>query len=314
KTLNTLAPYQEHSDLSNSIQLLKQAHILVTEANHELRQVKDNVNLDPEQLSHIETRLDTVYQLARKHHIDPQQLHTQCDMLRLELDALQNDSQQLSELEDELNATYTDYQAAANKLSKLRRSAAKKLQKSVSEHLTALHMPSAELLVELEALDQETPSPMGLENPQFLIRTNAGQAFGSLKQVASGGELSRISLAIEVATLATSTVPTLIFDEVDAGIGGATAEVVGDLLQRLGNSKQVICVTHQAQIAAKASHHYQVSKVNDDKNNRVQAFIECLNEADRVDEISRMIGGLSITKATREHAQEMLAPQHAIAS
>lgn len=197
-----------------------------------------------------------------------------------------------------------DYLTVATQLSNSRQKVAKKLSKNIQESMQQLGMPGGKFDIQLETIKDSSINPYGLERIEFVVSANPGQPLQSLAKVASGGELSRISLAIQVITAQTNVTPTLIFDEVDVGIGGSTAAIVGQLLRKLGNTAQVLCVTHLAQVAAQGHHHLQVNKFTEKNQTRTQ--INQLNGEEKIQEIARMIGGMKITKQTLAHAKELL--------
>jgi len=218
---------------------------------------------------------------------------------------LENSDTFLEELKEQIKNLYDDYFKLANKLSKARDVAAKQLEKLVEKHIHDLGMDQAKFSIELKLIDEpDKPVKDGLEQVHFMISTNPGQASGLLSKIASGGELSRISLAIQVVTAQYSHIPTLIFDEVDVGVGGKIAEMIGAKLHLLSQQAQLLCVTHQAQVAAHGDKHYQVEK--NTQNQQTVSSIEALLPNQRIEELSRMLGGISITDTTRMHAKELL--------
>ena len=208
-------------------------------------------------------------------------------------------------MQQQLADTEQQYQQLATKLSKKRKTAANKLQKQVETQLEQLAMANCRFSIALTPRADKTPHPNGNEEIAFLVSTNPGQQPQALSKIASGGELSRISLAIQVITAKTSAIPTLVFDEVDVGIGGAVAEVVGNLLQELGDRGQVLCVTHQAQVASKGHQHLYASKTASKKS--VSTRLEQLSDNKKIAEIARMLGGIAITDQSLAHAREMLS-------
>jgi DNA repair protein RecN (Recombination protein N) len=295
---NKPEPLQEAEKLLNS------AHVEVEEAGREIQHHLDSFELDPERLQQVEERLGAIYQLARKHRISPAELQKKHADLKLALNAIAGDETDIAALKQQLELLTTDYQELANLLSDKRSTAATKLTSSIEAQFSSLSMPGAKFLPKLTQLPNQGFGMHGQETIEFLISTNPGEPEKPLARIASGGELSRISLAIQVIAAQNSSIPTMIFDEVDVGIGGATAEVVGQLLQQLGEQGQIICVTHQPQVAARSHHHLLVSKKTE--KNTTQSHIIPLSEADRMDEIARMLGGSKITETTRSHAKELL--------
>ncbi len=282
--------------------MLRDALIQVEEAQRELERHLDSFEMDENTLPDIEQRLSAIYDIARKHRITPEELPTLHQQLTEELSGLHSGDEQLEVLEKATAEALAEYQKLAGQLSKERRQAAKTLAEQVNQQLHGLAMERAELKVDLKAT--EAPSKYGNESIEFLISTNPGQPAKPLIKIASGGELSRVSLAIQVVTAQTSATPTLIFDEVDVGIGGTTGDVVGNLLRELGQRGQVLCVTHLAQVASKAHQHLRVEK----KFGRNSALTQltALNGEEKVAEIARMMGGETDSAQSLAHAREMV--------
>tara|TARA_R110002049_G_scaffold114812_12_gene266180 strand:- start:853 stop:2508 length:1656 start_codon:yes stop_codon:yes gene_type:complete len=285
-------------------ELLDSAAIALNEAHSEIQRHIDSVQVDPERLADVQKRLESIYDVARKHRVLPEELPALHSELSEELQGLTNGGQRIDQLEQEMAELARQYAADAAQLSKKRRSAAKKLVKKTSEVLASLAMEGCQFDIGLTPLKNDDPHPHGSEEVEFLISTNPGAPPRPLGKIASGGELSRISLAISVVTANTATAPSMVFDEVDVGIGGAVAEVVGKLLRTLSDRAQVLCVTHLAQVAAQGTHHLQVSKTSRDKS--VETRLSRLDTEDKVQEIARMLGGVKITPQTLAHAREML--------
>lgn len=290
--------------LQEAEQLLISAQIQVEEAQREIDHHIDGFSLDPERLLEVEARLSTIYDIARKHRIHPEQLPELIVQLSSELEQLQGGDAKLDMLAQQVADAERQFRELAERLSAQRQKAGLKLAKQVNAQLLTLAMENARLLVSLIPLT-EKPGLHGLEEVEFLISTNPGQPPRPLGKVASGGELSRISLAIQVITAQTSATPTLIFDEVDVGIGGATADVVGNLLRQLGDKGQVICVTHLAQVASKGHQHLQVSKTA--SKTSAESTLVTLDGDAKVEEIARMLGGAKVTEQSLAHAREILA-------
>ena len=286
-------------------ELLDSAAIQLQEAQGELRRYLDTVELDPGRLNEVETRLDHIHDVARKHRVQARDLADLHAALADELAGLSGSGERIEHLAAELETLGKDYRAAADALSKARRKAADKLRKGVEKQLAELAMEQCRFVVELTPRESENPHPQGMEEVEFLISTNPGQTPRPLGKIASGGELSRVSLAIQVISASANTVPSMVFDEVDVGIGGAVAEVVGRLLQALSAASQIICVTHLPQVAAQGHSHLRVSKTAD--KDKALAALSRLDEQKRVEEIARMLGGIDITEKTREAAREMLS-------
>jgi DNA repair protein RecN (Recombination protein N) len=296
---------QDSPDLRDSIYMLDSALIQVQEAAGNIQDFLDRFDLNPERLLFIEQRLGAIYEMARKHRIHASQLHELQNELQNELNGYSGGDQRINELQAECEKLEKDYRSKAAQLSKSRQTAAGKLEKAVAGQLKLLSMNGCKFVVAITQREHSAPHANGLEDIEFLISTNPAAAPNSLAKVASGGELSRIGLAIQVITVQTSSIPTLVFDEVDVGIGGATAAVVGKLLRELGSKGQVICVTHQPQVASQGHQHFNVRKIVDKKSARTEMVV--LNGEEKVEEIARMLGGLEITEQTRAHAKEMLA-------
>ncbi|MEJ2552547.1 MAG: DNA repair protein RecN [Gammaproteobacteria bacterium] len=291
--------------LAAPLQLLGEAAIQLDEATAELRNYVSDFDLDPQRLMEVEGRMNALHDAARKHRVDVAELPALHARLQGELAGLENGDVKLAELQREIDAAAARYRELAKKLSAGRKRAAKTLGTQVSGHIHALGMPGGRFGIDLAARAAEDFSPYGMEQIEFQVSANPGQPLRPLTKVASGGELSRISLAIQVATARNVRIPTLIFDEVDVGIGGGVAEMVGKQLRTLGGSHQVLCITHLPQVAALAHDHLQVSKQT--RDGQTFTAIVPLTEAARCEEIARMLGGMEITRQTRAHAKEMIA-------
>lgn len=293
----------ETETLTNVAALLNSALISMDEAQSDLHHHIDSFEADPQRLHEVEQRLSEVYTIARKHKIAPEELVQHHEQLTSELALLAPSDALLENLERELEQACEIYRANADKLAAKREKAAKKLAKEVNAQFKQLAMAHATLEI---ALNRQTDSPSknGHEQIEFLISTQPDQPAKPLHKVASGGELSRVSLAIQVITAQTSTIPTLVFDEVDVGIGGTTGDVVGKMLRELGARGQVFCVTHLAQVASKAHTHLRVEKTIS-KTKASSTLTELTGEA-RVEEIARMMGGTIDSKRSLEHAREII--------
>ncbi len=283
-------------------QLLNEALIQVEEASRELNYFIDGCELDPERLLFVEDRLSTIYQLARKHHITPEELYQHSQQLRLELNDIESGPQNIEQVAEQLQQLTISFREHAAKLSKKRRASADKLNKQINKQLALLGMNNARFETGIKTSDQFHAS--GTDDIEFLISTNPGQPAKPMIKIASGGELSRISLAIQVVTAQTSTIPTLIFDEVDVGISGGTAEIVGKLLHDLAQSGQILSITHLPQVAAQGDQHLHIRKFS--TQNSTKSEMLWLDESKRVTELARMLGGIDLTDQTLAHAQEML--------
>jgi len=290
--------------LLQAAEMLASAHIQIDEAGREIRNYLDSVEINPERQQEVEERLSSIFDIARKHRINGEELPAFHQTLIAELNGLHRSDDELEQLEKDVGIAREAYLAAAGQLSRARQKAAEALSEAVDRQLHSLGMAAAHFNVCLTPYDPDRCGANGLEEVEFLISTNKGQPARALAKVASGGELSRISLAIQVVTAQTSSTPTLIFDEVDVGIGGAIAEVVGRLLRQLGERAQILCVTHQPQVASQGHQHLFVSK--DTQGELTRTRIDPLSQEKRVHEVARMLGGIDITDTSLEHAREML--------
>jgi len=290
--------------LGETRELIDGASVQIEEAAANLRHYLDGLEMDPARLGVVEQRIGRIHDLARKYRIAPEQLLAFAAERRDELQALEQADQSLEALANEREQARTLLIERAEALSASRRAAAQRLSETVTQTMQELGMGGGRFQVEVETGDAEAISAQGLDSIAFLVSANPGQPPQPLAKVASGGELSRISLAIQVATAAVAGIPTLVFDEVDVGIGGGVAEIVGRLLHRLGENRQVLCVTHLAQVAAQAHQQLRVQKSSRDDQTFTQ--IDPLDTEQRIDEVARMLGGTEITETTRAHAAEML--------
>lgn len=291
--------------LADTIQMLNEAQIQVSEAGDNLRRFVEDYEADPARLAEVEERLSAIYQMARKHRITPEELPELHERLSNELAELDGGEGSLEQLEAELEKQRASFDELASQLTDARQKAAVELDQRIAEELAQLSMPSVQFVTHLNRNSDEQPAPHGMEDIEFLVSANPGQPARSLAKVASGGELSRISLAIQVVVAQTSTTPTLVFDEVDVGIGGGTAEVVGKLLRSLGSNGQVLCVTHLPQVAAQCHQHLFVSKFTE--KDATFSKIEALDDKGRISEVARMLGGVDMTEQTIAHAREMFS-------
>ncbi|WP_371142034.1 DNA repair protein RecN [Burkholderia cepacia] len=299
--LRSLADYD--TALGDALASLEPAEIQLQEAVYSLSHYAQRVDLDPERLAQVETRLDALHSTARKFRLPPDTLHEEHAARRAQLAAL-DAAADLGALEATQAKAREAYLADAGHLSKARAQAAKALGTAVTAGMQELSMAGGSFEVALVPLADG--GPHGLEQVEFRVAGHPGVPLRPLAKVASGGELARISLALAVIASAASPTPTLIFDEVDTGIGGGVAEVVGRLLHQLGRDRQVLCVTHLPQVAARGDHHFQVAKGADERGGTVSTVV-ALDRANRIEEVARMLGGLEITATTRKHAKEMLA-------
>jgi DNA repair protein RecN (Recombination protein N) len=287
--------------LKEVLDLLEPARIQLQEAAHSLRRYGERVDLDPQRLREAESRLDAIHACARKLRLTPAQLPERLAAAAARLAELctGGDADALRRQEEKARAECT---AEAKKLTAGRKRAARKLGEQVTAAMQELAMGGGSFEVALHA--QEEPAAHGLESVEFLVTAHKGIEPRPLAKVASGGELSRLSLAIQTVATQAAQVPTLVFDEVDAGIGGRVAEIVGRMLKALGSRRQVMCITHLPQVAASADQQWQVTKST--ANGKVLSRVAVLGREERVEEIARMLGGVKITETTRKHAAEML--------
>lgn len=290
------------SGLKPVMEALEPARIQLQEAAYALKDYLERVELDPARLREVDARVEAIHGMARKFRLAPDELPQEYERLSVQLQQLADatDMETLRAQEDQLAL---EFHRLAEELSLARARAAQALSSAVTAAMQELSMAGGCLEIALHACE---PASHGLEQVEFLVAGHAGATPRPLQKVASGGELARISLAISVITSNATATPTLIFDEVDSGIGGAVAEVVGRLQKRLGQDRQVLCVTHLAQVASQANQHFQVSK-SAIEGNRTVSQITALDSKARVEEVARMLGGLEITATTRKHARELLA-------
>jgi DNA repair protein RecN (Recombination protein N) len=288
-------------------QMLGEAEIQISEAAETLRGYLSQEPLEAANLAELETRLGSMHDMARKHRIGAAELPELTTRLREELHAIEHADDTLEELQQKAAKHYEELLGLAVKLSKARQKSALTLAKKVSANMQQLGMPDGTFSLDLDK--QAEPGAAGFERIEFRVSLNPGMRPGALTKVASGGELSRVSLAIQVAASDNDHTPTLIFDEVDAGVGGGTADIVGEKLRNLTKSSQVLCVTHLAQVASKGHNQLRVSKLSDGDITRTR--VAHLTPDERVEELARMLGGVKITATTRDHAAEMLAAGNA---
>lgn len=297
--LATLDPaFKEAGELFNN------ALIHLQEGVEQLRDCEERLELDPARLQWVEQRLDALHSAARKHRIEAEQLAEFHQRLLADIETLEQADQQLAKLEQQRTEIEQAWRDTAGQLHKQRSKTAARIAREVTAAMQALGLQGGRFDIQVGAAGKDSLSDHGADSIEFLVSANPGQPLQALGKVASGGELSRISLAIQVVAARDTDIPTLIFDEVDTGVGGAVAETVGRQLQALGMHHQILCVTHLAQVAAQAHHHLQVQKTR--SKSRTQTRVERLDTQQRIDEIARMLGGQKITASTRQHAQEML--------
>ncbi|MDX6082355.1 DNA repair protein RecN [Xanthomonas campestris] len=300
-----LARVAEHEPRLGEVDaLLDSAAIQIEEALALLDRVRDDLDADPTQFEAMERRLGRLHDLARKHRVAPDELAAHRDHLTAEVESLRGADERLQQLDKHIAAAIGVWQGAASVLSASRQSAAQALSAATTTLIGELGMGGGQFLIQLQPQETLRPDPNGAERVEFLVAANAGQPPRALRKVASGGELSRISLAIEVAALGLDSVPTMVFDEVDSGIGGAVADIVGQKLRALGEERQVLCVTHLPQVAAKGHAHYRVSKAPVD--GMTQSAVELLGPQARQEELARMLGGVEVSKEARAAARKLL--------
>ena len=293
---------QNHATVINTAELINNALIQCQEAANELQQFAEKIQLDPERLAEVENRLSQLHHAARKYHVDVNQLSAYSLKLQTELQQIQQAEQAINHLQRQEKQVIEAYEQSALKLRIARTASAEKLAQEITAIIQQLGMPKGHISIEFTPLAKMHEH--GLDKVEYKVCTNPGMAADTLNKIASGGELSRINLAIQMVTAQRGATPTLIFDEVDVGIGGATAALVGQLLRRLGERLQVFCVTHQSQVASAAHHHFRVEK----SSNQQQTYttITALDEQEKINELARMLGGLTITEQTLRHAKELL--------
>lgn len=289
--------------LQSIVDLLENAFIHLQEAGQALSLYRHHLDLSPENLDKIDQRLTLLYDLARKHHVAPETLKSVEKSLEQKIHTLENIDVHINTLTQTKTLLENQYQKAAQILSEKRQRIADTLNQAVTEQIQQLGMAGGEFKIILTPCTQ-TLNPLGAERIAFHVSTNPGQPLAPMHKVVSGGELSRISLALQVITAQKHGTPTLIFDEVDTGIGGQTAQTVGKLLRKLGEYSQILCITHLPQVAAQGHHQYQARKSHVAQDTTTQ--IEKLDEAGRIDELARMLGGQTITAKTRAHAAQLL--------
>jgi DNA repair protein RecN (Recombination protein N) len=300
--LQKLSRLEEYDNkLKPILESLESARINLQECAYALNDYLNRVELDPARLRQVEQRVENLHSTARRFHVEPEGLILELENLRQQLAQLSGASD-IASLKQQEELAFQAYLKEAKVLSEKRQAIARELGLAVTNAMQDLSMAGGRFAVDLVACE---PSASGLENIEFMVAGHAGVQLRPLAKVASGGELARISLAISVITSCATATPTLIFDEVDSGIGGAVAEVVGRLLKRLGQDRQVLCVTHLPQVASQGNQHFEVSKTQE--NNKTFSQINALDNKQRVEEIARMLGGLEITATTRKHARELLA-------
>ena len=306
QALSELSRQQEHEPrLAEAIGLIESARIQIDEAASLLERWRDELELDPAQLAGLEQRLGRLHELARRQRVPLEALQARRQTLAAELDALRGLGQQEAELVAERDRLAAEWRQAAEMLGQSRARAGRELAVAVGGLMAELGMAGGSFDIDWSSQAEARPSAAGAERCEFLVSANPGQPPRPLRKVASGGELARISLAVEVAALGLDAVPTMVFDEVDSGIGGAVAEVVGQKLRALGHERQVLCVTHLPQVAAQGHQHFRVSKSVQGQG--THSLVARLAERERVEELARMLGGIEVSRESRANARQMLA-------
>ena len=300
KSLNSLIDYDDK--LIEAKTLLDEAAIHSSEAIDFLKRYQSRIEFNPERAHQLDERINAIKSIARKHHVEPNELHNTQEQIKKELNNINNSALDQKQLIKQTEEALDEYIKLEAVLSKKRLLCAKKLSSLVTEAMSSLGMPNG--IFEISIDSNESISVHGMDDISFLISANPGQAPQSISKIASGGELSRMSLAIQVIASEGNYIPTMVFDEVDSGVGGAVAEMVGLRLKELGENRQVLCVTHLPQVASQAKSHIKINKMTDGKSTKVH--LTNLMRNSRVEEIARMLGGIKVTKRTREHAAEML--------
>lgn len=304
-----LARLQEAAELDKQLgainELLQQATVHIEEAALQLRHYKDDLTVDGNELSQVESRMTDAIAIAKKHQVAPQQLHQHHQQLQQELDQLLASDAENEQLDERRQQLRENYRQAAQELSDSRQQAADQLSSKITQAMQQLNMPHGRFAIAVQHDQQANATAKGTDNVEFQVTANPGQPLQPLSKVASGGELSRISLAIQVMSATQRTVPTMMFDEVDVGVSGPTAAVVGSMLRELGEQCQIICVTHLPQVAAKAHQQLQVSKRTDGEH--TETSVDSLSKQQRVVELARLLGGDKVTDLTKANAQELLA-------
>ncbi len=298
-----LAKRDEHS--GNLVEALEQALVCVEESAAELERLEAGVEIDPARLARLDDRIATLHALARKHQLTLKELPALRQRLGEELVSFDNGAAERTRLDAECTAALAIYRSAAVGLSKARRNAAKRMNTEITRRMRELGLPHAEFNATLSPLPDQAPQPHGSDRVEFLVTTNPDQTPGPINKVASGGELSRIGLAIQAATVRHAGIPVVVYDEVDTGIGGTTANIVGRTLRDVARECQVICITHSPQVASAGDQHLLVSKTVRDSVTETQ--IETLDGQAREREIARMLGAADATAASVAHARDLIA-------
>jgi DNA repair protein RecN (Recombination protein N) len=294
-------------ELGEISEILNEAQIQVEEASQQLRRYLETQEADPQRLTWLENQIGIIQDISRKHQTSPDLLPDLAINLEQQLNDITHSSERIEELSQHTQQLLNEYKKLSNQLSENRSESGKKLQTNISAMIKELGMPQGDFQVNVTYNNDETPKANGNDKIEFLVSANPGLPAKPLAKVASGGELSRISLAIQVTTSTDKTTPTMIFDEVDSGIGGGIAEIVGQKLRNLSNNRQILCVTHLPQVASQAHHHLYVKK---DQTETTSSTVSLLDNKERIEEVARMLGGVNITANTLAHAEEMLNLKH----
>lgn len=305
RTITSLQDIAEVDEKLNPvIDLLQEALVQIDESISQLRLYEDSLELNPAELEAVEQRLQVILDLARKHRVEPETLTELHQQLTDQLNDLDHADERLEALQNEHKTLEQTYRNAAKALSSSRAKAAKQLNKKITSSMQTLGMKGGQFEITVDQVDDGKHAVHGVDRIEFTVTANAGQSCKPLARVASGGELARISLAIQMITARQGKIPTLIFDEVDSGVGGGIAEIVGQHLRTLGDTNQVVCITHLPQVASQAHHHMRVHKQSQKK--QTSTNVDSLNRAQRIEEIARMLSGVDITKQSLAHAEEMI--------
>ncbi len=291
------------SEVQPAIDMMLEANVQLEECVSHLRNSADDVELDPAELETIEQRIQSILDLARKHRVEPDELPAVHEQLGSELNDITHADERLDELRKQFSELEKHYSASAQKLGASRKQAATRLNKQITVAMQTLGMKGGQFHIVVSS-KSDAPSIHGNDKIEFTVSANAGQACKPLARVASGGELARISLAIQMITAAQCRIPTMIFDEVDSGVGGGIAEIVGKQLRILGKANQVVCITHLPQVASQAHQHLRVQKKSE--REQTQTNVYPLNNNERIEEIARMLSGVEITEQSLAHAEDMI--------
>ncbi|KFJ43340.1 DNA repair protein RecN [Francisella philomiragia] len=286
----------------NLQELISQTKVYAQESYDEAQNRLESLEQDPEELAKIEQRMSEIYDFARKHKVEPGYMYQYIQELQAELESFSQDGEKLAQLNQQKQKLEQEYDKYAQELSQARQLAAKEFSKQVEKNIRSLNIPKGSFVAQI--LSSQNKTSKGIDECQFMINFNLGEQLAPVRKVASGGELSRIGLSIQAVSAAKRSYPTLVFDEVDVGISGATAEIVGKLLKKLSERLQVLCITHQPQVAAQGHTHLHVTKkyLKDTTESKI---IE-LNQQQRIEEIAKIVGGVDISENTLSHARELL--------